>query len=123
MRSFKRGVNVQFGCRNPKLLRAETLNACHLVTTTVGGGGGGGSTVSQKKKNNYPECPWSLRVYWRRRRMCGSTAAVPAFASHAAATASATFRTASASSQQFLPRLDQGTMCTFGVSSQLQLAT
>ena len=38
-----------------------------------------------------------LLVYWRRRRMCASTAAVLAFASHAAATASATFRIASAS--------------------------
>ena len=57
---------VHFGCRNAKLLRATTLNACHLVPTTVGGGG---STVSQKKKYNYPECPWSLLVYWRLRRM------------------------------------------------------
>ena len=34
---------VHFGCRNPKLLRAATLNAWHLVTTT---GGGGGSSQS-----------------------------------------------------------------------------
>jgi hypothetical protein len=73
---------VHFGCRNPKLLRATTLNACHLVPTTVGGGGGPQS--ARKKKYNYPECPWSLLVYWRRRRMCASTAAVVAFASAAA---------------------------------------
>ena len=38
---------VHFGFRNRKLLRAATLNACHLVTTTVGGDG---VRVSQKKE-------------------------------------------------------------------------
>jgi hypothetical protein len=85
MRSFQRGVICSLWLPQSKVIACGNLE-CMPSSDDYRGGGMG--SQSARKKNKLPRvCPWSLLVYWRRRRMCASTAAVLAFASHAAAAA------------------------------------